>query len=429
LKLPSLVPLLAFDSAMRAEEHEEHHFQYEGVIGTSMDLVVWTTNSRVAESACRRALGEIDRLASILNTRDPGSEISRLEADSSRHPSHELREVLDTYDYWERRTNGVLSIRPGGERAPRNLDALGKAYIIDRVSAIAKETWPSINALLLNIGGDIVTWGRSCEIAIADPAAWYDNAAPIARIALQDAAVATSGTYARGAHLVDGRNRQALKSATAATVVASNAVTANALATTLCLTTAEQGFQLVESTPSAEALRVASHGVLQRTPGFAFLERPFLPQARAETNWPHGYRLTVALPLKAGHSSKRPYVAVWVEDSSGKLIRILGFWANKSKYYATLSTLWSILGGNETQLKSVSRATRPAGKYELQWDGLDNQHRPVSLGSYRITVETNQEHGTYARQTGTIDLGESPTSINLPATTNFDEVLVQYGPR
>jgi len=122
-------------------------------------------------------------------------------------------------------------------------------------------------------------------------------------------------------------------------------------------------------------------------------------------------------------------VAVWVEDSSGELVRMLAFWGNKSKYYGDLSNAWALLGRNANRIRSVSRATRPPGKYELVWDGLDEQHKPVPLGTYRIVVETNQEHGTYAKQSGTINLGESPTSITLPPTTNFDAVLVEFGPK
>jgi hypothetical protein len=135
------------------------------------------------------------------------------------------------------------------------------------------------------------------------------------------------------------------------------------------------------------------------------------------------------LPLTATRSSKRPYVAVWVENSSDKLIRVLAIWAGKSKYYADLSTLWARLHGNFGQFGSVTRATRSSGRYELVWDGLDNERKPVPLGTYRITVETNQEKGFYAKQTGSITLGDSPTSITLPATSNFDAVLVQYGPK
>ena len=87
-------------------------------------------------------------------------------------------------------------------------------------------------------------------------------------------------------------------------------------------------------------------------------------------------------------------MAVWVEDSSGKLVRVLALWGSKSKYYPDLSTIWNLLHGQMDRFRSVTRATRPAGKYELVWDGLDNDNKPVPQGAYRITVETNQERGT-----------------------------------
>src|SRR5262245_13412449 len=269
LKLPALLPI-EFGWTFR---HEDHHFTYESVIGTSLDLVVRSPSASVAEGVSETIRAEIDRLTSVLDTRDPTSEISLLErSDGVRGTSRELTDVLSAYEFWERRTGGVLSIRSGGAHAPRNVDALGKAYIIDRAAAAARQACPSIDSLLLDIGGDIVVWGRPCEIGIADPAAWYDNASPIATIVLRNAAVATSGTYARGAHLTDSRNGRRPGTPVAATVVAPDAVTANALATTLCLTSADEGLQLVESTPGAEALRVAP-GVVHRTSGFGLLER------------------------------------------------------------------------------------------------------------------------------------------------------------
>jgi FAD:protein FMN transferase len=425
LKLPAFLPFVLHGGAPPAGEH---HFQYERVLGTSMDLIVWTPRSRDAESACRTVLEEIDRLASILDTRNPASEISLLETAAGRAPSLELKEVFDAYDYWERRTGGVISIRPDGRDGPRNVDALGKAYIIDRAAKTVRITHPSIEALLLNIGGDIVTWGRRGQISVADPASWYDNADPVTTIDLADAAVATSGTYARGSHLKDARNGQALETSAAATVVASDAVTANALATMLCLTGCAYGFPIVESTPRAHALRVAG-GIATRTLGFARLERPLPVQTPAETAWPPGYQLTLTIPLTAGRSSKRPYVAAWVEDSSGKLVRVLTVWGSKSKYYPDLTTAWNFLKSSQNQFKSVTRATRSPGRYDVVWQGLDNNNKPVPPGTYRITVETNQEHGTYARQSGTIVIGDSPATITLPATANFDTVTIQYGPK
>src|SRR5262249_33106265 len=136
----------------------------------------------------------------------------------------------------------------------------------------------------------------------------------------------------------------------------------------------------------------------------------------------------VTLPLTAGRSKKRPYAAVWVEDSSGKLVRILAFWGNNSKYHSDLSMIWNLTKGTR-QLRSVARATRPAGKYNLVWNGLDSEGKPAPSGVYRVTVETNQEHGTYAKQSGLITLADAPASITLPATANFDAVSVQFGPR
>jgi thiamine biosynthesis lipoprotein len=305
---------------------------------------------------------------------------------------------------------------------------LGKAYIIDRAAGVAWKAWPSINGLLLNIGGDIAVRGTSCRIGIADPDHSHDNVDPMATIEIENAAVATSGPYARGAHLIDPRSGLPATTGTAATVVARDAVAANALATTLCLTKTDWGLQLVESTPGAEALRVES-GVVERTSGFARLERPLLVQTPVSTMWPSGYQVTVILPLKSGRSTKRPYVAVWMEDSSGTLVRFLALWGNKSKYYPDLSTAWNLTRGDLKPFRSVTRATRPAGKYELVWEGADNQNKPVPPGTYRVTVETNQEHGTYAKESGTIEIGKSPTSITLPATVNFDPVVVTYGPK
>ncbi len=78
LKLPALLPFTALGSALRSEEH---YFQYERVIGTSLDLVVWTPDSRMDVFVCQTVLEEIDRLASILDTRNSISEISLLETE------------------------------------------------------------------------------------------------------------------------------------------------------------------------------------------------------------------------------------------------------------------------------------------------------------------------------------------------------------
>ena len=78
------------------------------------------------------------------------------------------------------------------------------------------------------------------------------------------------------------------------------------------------------------------------------------------------------------------------------------------------------------------RHDKPAERDEgLKADRPDDEHYLAEHGQRdeRDHPVQHDQHGSYAKQTGTITLGDSPTSITLPATSNFDAVLVQYGPK
>jgi hypothetical protein len=65
----------------------------------------------------------------------------------------------------------------------------------------------------------------------------------------------------------------------------------------------------------------------------------------------------------------------------------------------------------------------------LVWDGLDSENKPAPAGTYKIVVETSQEHGQYAKQSGTIECGDKPAQTTLSATSNFEVVTIAYGPK
>ena len=382
LSFPFLAPLSAILAPLRGTTHR---FAYESVMGTSLDLAVWTPNRSAALRAERVVLDEIDRLVAILSTYDPHSEISgyaRGGCVGAR--SSVLDDVLRAYDDWERRTAGAISCRVANPShtprlqslsSPLNVDALGKAYVIDRAAARAREAVPTLDGLLLNVGGDIVAWGRPCEISLADPLAPYDNGRPLTYLTLRDGAVATSGTYARGAHIVDPRSGRPVESVLSATVAARDCVTANALATALSVTGFERGVALVKATPGAEALVVGQDSLVYRSPGFARFERPRAVNAAAAANWPAGFALGIAFTLTGLTNNtgffgqrrrvRRPFVAVWIEDLSGHLVKILALWGEKIKYLQDLPSLWTFVGHNIPLLFSASRATRDPGRYSL----------------------------------------------------------------
>jgi thiamine biosynthesis lipoprotein len=408
-------------------------------LGTSLDLVVRTADQEAARRVEQAVFQEIDRLSSILATRDPESEISRLKP-GSRPRSRALGDVLGVYEEWERRTGGALSARVEGEGALLNVDALGKAYILDRALDAARLAAPFVRGVTLNIGGDIVAWREPCEVGIVDPRSPYDNAPPLTHVSLENAAIATSGSYARGAHLIDPRTGKAIVDAPAASVIAADAVTANALATALCVMGAENGLPLVESTPGAEALIVEPNGAIRRSSGFARMETGVVRPARlSAAGWPKGYRLTMSLTLTdrtpggqgrgLGRAFKRHYVAIWAEGAAAKVARVLAFWADQERYFGELSIFFNRSRSDMKRLTSLARATRLPGKYDVIWDGMDETGMPVSPDTYKIVVETNQEGGSYAKQSASILCGEKPAEVRLASTVNFDAIMVRYGPQ
>lgn len=399
-------------------------FRHENVLGTTLELAVEGHRGQAAFDA---VLHEVERLRALLSTYDPTSVTSRwLASGKAFAPPIELVELLGTYDLWQRRTAGAISATP---RGVLDINALGKSLILDRAFAAAQAALGGRGKLLLNIGGDIRTAGE-WDIDVTHPLAWYDNAAPLTGIRLKQSAVATSGSYERGAgHIIDPRTGQPGIGARSATVIARDAVTANALSTALCVVDRQSGESLIARTPGAAAIVVQQDGATWRSAAFDAMERPLTLRQAAANNWPQNHQVTITLTLKSieGYRVRRPYVAVWAEDQSGKVVRNITVWTERRRWLPDLFEWWKKTGSNGGGA-SVTRATRPPGRYQLQWDGMDDDGKPLPAGNYRITVESNREHGSYAKESGIIQCGATPTHVTLKANSEFDAVEIQYGP-
>ena len=168
-----------------------------------MELIVYARSQQEAAMAEDAALSEIDRLAKILSTYDAASEIVRVQRSGGAR-SRELSSVLAAYTHWESRSKGAISLTP--QNRGWNVDALGKAYILESARDAAVRAAPHADGLLLNIGGDIVTNGATpWRIAVADPFAPHENGAPLTEVLVKNEAVATSGISERGRHIIDPR--------------------------------------------------------------------------------------------------------------------------------------------------------------------------------------------------------------------------------
>lgn len=332
-----------------------------------------------------------------------------------------------------------------------NVNSLGKGYIATKAAEAARKAVPGLTGLLVNIGGDIFASGRSSsgpawEIGIASPTRSGENAPPVSKVRLTDRAVSTSASYERGftiagkrySHILDPRTGQPADGAASATVVAANNSIANALATILCVLKPEEGLELINSIPGAECLLITADGRQLRSGKFEVYEVPALPEARSQVTsspsggWPAGFQVSIAVELKlppaGGRRAKRPFVAVWVEDSAGKRVRTITVWGRERKYLPELRAWWREAKNNQPQAASVTRATRNAGKYNVEWDGKDDSGTMLPSGNYVIVLESNREHGAYSIQRGRIVCGESAADGVIPESKETGESRITYGP-
>jgi len=458
---------------------------YDHVLGTSLDMVLEAGDAGLASNAENAVLDEIARLNAILSTYESGSEIRQVMSGAPVR-SPELAEVLALYSKWTAATRGLIDINMGGvialwkdaartgripeaaelEQARQrpfawNIDALGKGYVIDRAVEVARRHVP---AGLINIGGDIRVWGsHDWLVGVANPVRPADNAGPIATTLLRQSAIATSAGYARFAviggnrasHLIDPRTNRPAPWGGSATIVAGDAVSANAISTAVAVG-GEEAADLPSHPGVVGSLVVTPAGGVSSSGAFSTIPVALAAApAASESAWPANFQVSIEIKIRnfSGDTggadefggfgggfggrrgrgggrggTKRPYVAVWIEDANGQLVRNLSLWASEDRYFSELSTWWNKIGRSYNAAYSVSRATRGPGTYTLAWDGRNDAGRPVPQGEYRVRVEINREHGGHAVQNAVLNCGTEPMSAELRVSPESEASTVRYGP-
>jgi thiamine biosynthesis lipoprotein len=176
---------------------------------------------------------ELHDVDARFSTYKPDSEISRLMRGELREEdaSLDVRHVLAACDHLAIATDGAFDARR--HRPDGRLDPSGyvKGWAVEEAawrldSAGARNYW-------INAGGDIVARGhaepgRAWRVGIRHP----DQADRVAAVlAVSDRAVATSGTYERGEHIIDPRSGRPAAGLRSVTVVGPGLAFTDAYAT------------------------------------------------------------------------------------------------------------------------------------------------------------------------------------------------------
>ena len=148
--------------------------------------------------------------------------------------------------------------------------------------------------------------------------------------------------------------------------------------------------------------------------------------------------LVVSFTFTASDSrAKNPYVAIWIEDASGSLIRTidlsmqngrgLKYLPDLKRWYRAYES-WLSSGGSDV-IDTISGPTRIPGTYSASWDGRNEAGTLVHQGDYTVYVEAAREHGPYEVINETVSIGTSLFSKKLADSGELQQISIQLKAR
>jgi len=476
-----VVLMLSLSGVAHAEQLRVHH--RDAVLGTSFDMSMVGVAGPKEDAVVAATLTEIARLENALSTWKPDSELSRLNAHATPQiASTEVREVLSLCEEWRRQTGSAFSCRIGSllrqwralegsvelpDRAalrkqaraldkldvslqstelPQlaglqwDVDAIAKGYVLDRALAFARNAAPKASGIRIDIGGDAVYWGEAAagkpwRVAVADPRGPRDNGGSVATIELSgNMGIAASGHRSRGvrvanrnfSHLLDPLEGWPAEYAPAATVVAKDAATADALATALSVLPIRKGLDLMECIPDAQALLVSDAGKIFATPGWYALAAP---GERHDPAWPSHFEFVIdyEIPQHDAVNYRRPYLAIWITSTSHEPLRQLLLLGESDRWRQEVRTWWRRAGRNdEPAIDGIVRPTRRPGQYSIVWDGRDSNGRGVATGEYVVCIEAAREHGEREYLEIPVRIGSESFSVKQRGAKEIGQIEVRF---
>lgn len=489
-------PLEASSTSPRLWEfHAEH------VLGTRLEVQVNTHSAVLAMDAATAARAEIDRLERVFNHRRADSELSILNRARVASVSPELFAVVHAGESWRAITRGAFDARLGEllalwarEVAPLpsaiervigalrqaavvldptahtialphgavlSLDAIAKGFIVDAALNAARLAVPTIDGLALSIGGDLRCWGKGADcrgwrIGIPEPSMVAINAPLVDSLALRNAAIATSGRGPRDcigdtlrSTTISPFTGQPVRDILSASVVASHAMDADAIATACMVMPPTESLALVERLEGVAARITDTSGEVHTSSQWPVLrlaaaapenliaqndgQRAAKSSPASGQSWPADWVLSVdytAPPRQASRSSdfRSPYMAMWITDAQNKPVRTVLMVGRELDWQRDNFVWWGMNRARTQKLVQMrSLPTSSSGRYQMYWPGTDDDQKPVALGKYILHLETSQERGKHSYRSLPLELGRNSFRTELPQLEGAGGIGIYYG--
>lgn len=246
-----------------------HHKAFvQQIMGMPISVQVRGPGARgvAVRRACDSLFAELRRADDVFSTYRPDSQISRLQrgelaltdADSAVREVHRLCETA------LERTGGLFDAWAAVPGSPGVFDPTGlvKTWALTRAARPLLEV-PGIR-VAIGAGGDILVRGgdedHPWQIGIEDP---RDRSRVLATVPLHDGGIATSGTAARGGHVLDPRTGEPSFGLLSATVIGPSLLWADVFATA-AVALGAAAVDWVDGLPGTSGLLVLSDGTVHR---------------------------------------------------------------------------------------------------------------------------------------------------------------------
>ncbi len=233
-----------------------------------MPVVVDIRDEDVDDSVLGRMFDWLRFADATFSTYKDDSEISRLNrGELALADAHlDVRDVLDRCEALRVETDGYFDVRAAAVDA---IDPSGlvKGWAVDRAASILIDA--GIRNFAVNVAGDMRLRGRavpeSCwSVGIQHP---LEPRCIAAVVEANDLAVATSGAYERGDHVLDPHTRRPPVGVLSVTIVGPELATADAYATA-AFAMGEAGIDWAARLRGFEAMAILADEQVLSTPGF-----------------------------------------------------------------------------------------------------------------------------------------------------------------
>jgi thiamine biosynthesis lipoprotein len=231
-----------------------------------MPIVVDVRDDDVDEAALDHVFAWFRWVDAVFSTYKEDSEISRLAlGELELADACEARWILDRCEQLRAETRGFFDARATGRLDP---SGLVKGWSVDRAAELLRHA--EIRNFAVSAGGDMCLSGRAVpeltwQVGIQHP---LERLKVAAVVEANELAVATSGAYARGAHIVDPYSCRAPEGVLSVTVTGPELATADAYATAAYAMGPDFGPPWTARQRGYEAMTILANGTVLSTGGF-----------------------------------------------------------------------------------------------------------------------------------------------------------------